>query len=293
MTKVVILGASGMLGHAVAAELRESNLALTLTSRAKSSALLPDFGRHFAFDALEGELQDLDLGLNPGDYIVNCIGVIKPHIRDDNEAERKAALLVNGLFPHRLSEYATGVGAHVIQIATDCVYSGEVGGYDEASHHDALDVYGKTKSLGEVPSPAIMHIRASTIGPEQGRSTLLLEWVLNQPRGAEVTGYTNHHWNGVTTKAFARVVKGIVLQGGFRPGVAHLVPQGRLTKHELVMGIAAAFGRDDSVVTPGAATKAVDRTQATNHPEFNESLWLQAGYTHVPTIAQLLAEIAG
>lgn len=292
MRKVVIVGASGMLGHAVAAVMRDGDFELVLTSRPASAELLPAFGKHLAFDALTDEISVLGLDLGAGDFIVNCIGIIKPHIRDDNEAERKAAQLVNGLMPHKLSEYARSVGARVIQIATDCVYSGATGGYDETAPHDAHDVYGKTKSLGEVPSDCVMHLRVSTIGPEQGRSTLLLEWVRTQPADAIVNGYTDHLWNGITTKAFGRVVRGIIESDNFVAGTHHIIPADQVSKDVLVTDIAAAFGRTDIQVVPGASSKAIDRTLKTDNPEFNARLWNQAGYSAIPTIRELLAEIS-
>lgn len=292
MKKVVILGASGMLGHAVAAVLSKAQVELILTSRPASSDLLPRVGRHVSFDAMQDDIAKLGLGLGDGDYIINCIGIIKPHIHDDNEFERKSALLVNSLMPYKLSDYAAKVGARVIQIATDCVYSGSTGSYSESSPHDALDVYGKTKSLGEVPSSSMMHLRVSTIGPEQGRSTLLLEWVRNQPIGAQLNGFTDHLWNGVTTKAFGRIVRGILENNNFLPGTHHIVPADIVSKDVLVSAIARAFRRDDISVTPGKSQKSVDRTLRTDNPEFNEMLWDDAGYQQIPTIMDLLAEIS-
>ena len=95
----------------------------------------------------------------------HAIGVIKPYIRDDDAAAVERALRVNGLFPHILARAAERSGCRVLQIATDCVYAGTIGNYREAAPHDALDVYGKTKSLGEVNSAAVHHLRCSIIGP--------------------------------------------------------------------------------------------------------------------------------
>ena len=82
-----------------------------------------------------------------------------------------------------------------MQIATDCVYSGKKGSYNEDDLHDALDVYGKTKSLGEAQSPNLLNIRCSIIGPEQGKHVSLLEWFLTQEPGAKLQGFAHHHWN--------------------------------------------------------------------------------------------------
>ena len=93
-------------------------------------------------------------------------------------------------------------------MATDCVFSGQTGAYSESSAHDALDVYGKTKSLGEVPSPAVMNLRVSVIGKgSQG----LYHWVASQPHGAVINGYLDHQWNGITSVEYGRIIAGIIL----------------------------------------------------------------------------------
>ena len=166
-------------------------------------------------------------------------------MRDDLAADRRRAVEVNASFPYRLATAADARGVRIIQIATDCVYSGAIGRYDESASHDATDVYGQTKSLGEVPGDHVLNLRCSIIGPEIGSTTSLLEWVLAHPQGATLGGYIDHHWNGVTTLAFARVASGIVLAGDPLAGTHHLVPADSVSKAELVRLIAQAWGRDD------------------------------------------------
>lgn len=291
MTKVLILGASGMLGDAVTKEFVDAGFDLTLTSRNSSESVLPTGINQIAFDASLDSPEKLNL--SNFNYVINCIGVIKPRIHDDNQEEIETAIVVNSLFPSRLATAAKIAGARIIQIATDCVFSGDLGHYSETDHHDAEDVYGKTKSLGETSSGSMMHLRVSTIGPEQARSTLLLEWVRNQPQNAQITGYTDHLWNGITTAAFARIARGVVENNNFVPGVHHIVPADEMTKAELVSEIARAFGRDDIQVTPAASRKPVNRTLKTNDDAFNVRLWMDAKYQVIPTLKQLLAEIAG
>ena len=272
-----------MLGHAVLEEFRGFHGNVKFTSRS---------GSGIPFDVLENPVEDLAKHVGRGDYIINCLGITKPHINDHNEKDVAEAQLVNSVFPGELARLAEQTGAKVIQIATDCVYSGHTGHYLETDAHDAEDVYGKTKSLGEVVSKNVMHIRVSTIGREIGRSTLLLEWVLSHPQGAIIPGYIDHFWNGVTTNHFAKVVRGIIESDGFESGLAHLVPANELSKADLVREIASAFGRSDLNVKDTASGKPIDRTLSTTNPDFNGRLWVGAGYPEIPTIEQLIAEIA-
>jgi dTDP-4-dehydrorhamnose reductase len=290
MTKVLILGASGMLGTAVVNEFLDFPGEVTVTTRGKNFDL-PAHISHLGFDAITDDVTKGFASLGKVDYVINCIGIIKPHINDGDEKQRLNALQINSLFPQKLADWASETGAKVIQIATDCVFSGQKGSYLETDAHDALDVYGKSKSLGEVPNPAMMHLRVSIIGPEVGRSTSLLEWVRNQPEGAQIFGFTDHVWNGVTTTHFGKIAKGIIESNLFKAGVFHLIPGNRLPKDKLVQKIATVFGRDDIVIQPKASGNTVDRTLETIDADFNKKLWGAAGYDMPPTIERMIREI--
>ena len=291
MTKVLILGATGMLGTAVMNEFLNFEGDVVVTTRGKKLEGLPNSISQLSFDATTDDPAAAFKGLGKVDYVVNCIGIIKPHISDSDDKQRLNALQINSLFPQKLADWASQTGTRVIQIATDCVFSGHKGSYLESDAHDALDVYGKSKSLGEVPNPSMMHLRVSIIGPEVGRSTSLLEWVRNQPQGAQIFGFTDHVWNGVTTTHFGKIARGIIDSNLFKAGVFHIIPGNRLPKDKLVEKIASVFGRNDIEIQPKASGNTVDRTLETIDTEFNVRLWAAAGYETPPTIERMLEEI--
>jgi dTDP-4-dehydrorhamnose reductase len=172
------------------------------------------------------------------------------------------------------------------------VFLGSTGSYTEESPHDASDVYGKTKSLGEADSPNVMHLRVSIIGRELRGKKSLLEWVIGQPKNSTIPGYTDRIWNGITTKAFGRLIVGIINKEGFIAGVSHVLPADRVSKFELVSMIAKAFRREDISVVPSVSGEEKDLTLATNRPEVNRKLWIDAGYAEIPSIEELLGEIS-
>src|SRR3990167_8291610 len=175
------------------------------------------------------------------DWIINAIGVNKQFIHDDNRTEVERAIWINGLFPHWLARKAGESGARVIQIETDCVYSGREGHYTEDAPHDSLDVYGKTKSLGEVRSSNVFHLRCSIIGPELKNHVSLLDWFLGQPLGEKMTGFTNHRWNGLTSLHFARICHGVIKNNLKLSHVHHVVPSDEMTKAEMLGEFAGAY----------------------------------------------------
>lgn len=276
MPNVLVLGTTGMLGSMVYDVLRKDR-SLRISGTARPSL---DAERAHAID------------LAGVDWVVNCIGVIKPYIRDDNRDEVIRAIHVNALFPMRLAAAAERSGTRVIQIATDCVYSGRDGNYDERAAHDATDAYGKTKSMGEVRSPNMIHLRCSIIGPEVKGFVSLLEWFLKQDANATLNGYRNHRWNGVTTLHFAKICAGIIRDA---PGVAHvqhLIPSGDVTKAELLRSFAREYGRKSVTIKEVDAPSVIDRRLRTKNPALNAALWSAAGYSQPPTVEAMVHELA-
>ena len=261
---ILILGASGMLGHKIAEELAD----LDIISAGRSD--------YEAFDSLES------YGLTQDDWVINCIGAI-PQKNSDPETFIK----LNGLFPKFLAE---NTNASVIQIATDCVYDGGKGSYIESDPKTGADVYGLIKNLGEIQRERFLNLRASIIGPELTSKKSLFEWVRTQPHGATIQGFTNHYWNGVTTEAFAKVVRGLIETNIKLGGTFHLVPADRVSKYELVKMIAA--DRTDLIIEP-KIVHHVDRTLGTEFPNLNSLFWRQAGYKSPPTIQQMLSTMRG
>jgi len=295
---VAILGCTGMLGSIVLDSFdRSKDFKVIATCRKPEE--VKDFIAKYkdvefrTLDAEQAGVEDIATAIKNATWVVNCIGIIKPYIHDDNAGEVERAIRVNALFPHLLAQAATQVGARVLQIATDCVYSGEKGQYVETDLHDALDVYGKSKSLGEAYFDNIHHIRCSIIGPEIKSHLSLMDWFLGQANGATVNGYTNHQWNGVTTLHFGRLCQGIIKENVALAHLQHIIPGNSIAKANLLKSFAKEFGRDDITVNPMAAPKVVDRTLSTSNQELNTKVWQAAGYQTPPTIEQMVAEVAG
>jgi dTDP-4-dehydrorhamnose reductase len=296
MTSVVVLGASGMLGSTVLEVLSTTpglQVAGTVRSASQADACrerVPEVTWRL-LDAA-GDEHGIRAAIDGADWVVNAIGLTKPFIHDDNPVEVERALRINGLFPFALARAAEASNSQVVQIATDCVYSGSAGRYAENAPHDALDVYGKTKSLGEVALPPIHLLRCSIIGPQPSGPAYLLEWLRGQPDGAIVNGYSDHLWNGVTTLAFGHLCRGLITGAAPAPTLQHVIPAGDVSKADLLTLIATAYGRDDIKVRPGPAPEPVDRTLRTRDADSNAALWRGAGYGEPPSVSHMVAELA-
>ncbi|MEW6348883.1 MAG: sugar nucleotide-binding protein [Thermodesulfobacteriota bacterium] len=297
MHRAMVLGASGMLGSMVLDYLaRDASFSMAASVRAPSQKRLieeavPGIRCELmdARTATEGHLRDM---LADADWAINAIGITKPYIREDNPGEIDRAIRTNALFPHTLARAAEQSGCHVLQIATDCVYSGLKGNYVESDEHDPLDVYGKTKSLGEVYSPNVHHLRGSIIGPEPKAHVFLLDWFLRQPHHARLNGFTNHLWNGMTTLHFAKLCRSVIVGGIEPPHVQHVTAGGNISKADMLRSFQKSYHREDIEISETVAAKAIDRTLATQSEALHRQLWLGAGYDSPPTVPEMIDELA-
>ena len=118
--------------------------------------------------------------------IINCVGVL---INGSN-SNPSNAILLNALLPHKLVEFSKIIGAKLIHISTDCVFDGSKGSYIETDIKTAQDIYGLSKSLGEINDSENLTLRTSIIGPElKNNGEGLFSWFINQK--GEVNGFAN------------------------------------------------------------------------------------------------------
>ncbi|MDQ4023895.1 MAG: SDR family oxidoreductase [Actinomycetota bacterium] len=179
--RVLVLGGSGMLGHKLWQVLDE-RLEAHVTVRgddatAAAGGLLDPARTLTGVSAERLETVERAVAAVRPDAVVNCIGIVK-QLRAAHDPI--ASISVNSLFPHRLAELCGAAGARLIQISTDCVFSGRSGGYTEADIPDPVDLYGRSKLLGEVADGDCLTIRTSIIGRELSGASGLLEWFLAQ-----------------------------------------------------------------------------------------------------------------
>lgn len=248
MIKIAVLGNKGMLGWMTELTLWSSHV----------------------FEVVGFNREDFSVGLNEDmyvklhkkitpqfDFIINCIGAIKPRFKDPLDTALNVQ--INSVFPWVLAQFGEDTNTRVIHVTTDCVFDGLDGAYTENSAHNPLDAYGKSKSLGEPTN--CMVLRTSIIGPEtEGRSRSLVEW-LKSNAGGQVNGFTNHLWNGVTTRELARLIGDIIRHGMHSHGTYHLFSND-ITKYDMLKAMSDTWGLDIEV-KPVEATQYCNRTLRT------------------------------
>lgn len=251
--KVLVLGASGMLGNAMVRVLgKQPEWQVFGTMRS-------DGGRRY-FTSTENDrlISGVDVEqidslvkvfsqVRP-DVVVNCIGLVK-QLADAKDP--LLALPINALLPHRLERLCELAGARLVHMSTDCVFSGQRGRYAETDLPDAIDLYGRSKLLGEVTGNRSITLRTSIIGHELQSQHALINWFLAQE--GRCFGHRKAIFSGFPTVVLAEIIRDVIIPRDDLAGVFHVAAE-PISKYDLLKLVAETYGKeieiipDDSVV---------------------------------------------
>lgn len=245
--RVLVLGASGMLGNAVF-RLFASSEDFSVTGTIRSQGLLHLLPMQLRSKVVCGvDVSNTDdlariFALTRPDLVVNCIGLVKQLAESDDIL---TAVPTNTLLPHRLARLCEVAAARLVHLSTDCVYSGSKGNYTEADVSDADDLYGRSKFLGEVDYPNAITLRTSIIGHELSGARSLVGWFLAQ--NGQVKGYKHAIFSGLPTVEIARLIRDYVIPHPELHGVYH-VSADPINKFDLLKLVAETYGKQIEVV---------------------------------------------
>jgi len=252
--RVLVVGGDGMLGHELFSALGGTH-DVRVTLRRPLSHYVPLFAGESAYAGVDvrvpGALDDVLARFRP-EVICNAAGMIKQR----PDADAVASIEVNALFPHRLAALAADVGARVLHISTDCVFSGRRGGYAEDDIPDPVDLYGRSKLVGELDQEGSVTLRTSLIGLELHGRHGLVEWALS--RHGRINGFRRALFSGLTTTELARLCGTLIAGHPELHGVWHVAAE-PISKYDLLVDLFARLGRTDVEVVPDD-TFACDRT---------------------------------
>jgi len=242
--KVLVIGGNGMLGH---------KLCHILSKRMEVWATVTKETNHYSKydfiqkDHLIGQINIQDLvslqkvieSVKP-QVIINAVGIVKQR---DEAKQAVPSILVNALFPHQLADICEENSIRVIQISTDCVFSGEKGNYSEIDRPDPMDLYGRSKLLGELNRPGTLTLRTSIIGWELSRFASLLSWFASQ-RGQSIKGYKNAFYSGFSTTVLSNLIGDLIETRPDLQGIYHVASK-PISKYDLLVQLRYELGWDD------------------------------------------------
>ena len=237
--KIMILGSTGMIGHKIH-QVLSRNKVLSLFNISKSQlnheTIILDLRN---LDELQSVMQKIK-----PDIIVNAAGILI----EDSELRPLESVYLNAVLPLTLSDLSKKLEFKLIQISTDCVFSGKSGPYSVSDIKDANSIYGRTKALGEVHEKSNLTIRTSVIGPDlKSDGKELFNWFMNQ--SGAVNGFCRSIWSGVTTLELAKCVEYCIFNKII--GFKHLTSGTAISKYDLLKTINQQSGK-------GLVVKRVD-----------------------------------
>jgi dTDP-4-dehydrorhamnose reductase len=244
--RVLVLGGNGMLGH---------QLCRVLPERMEVWATFRELPVRFEFlhaDRMIGNVtvQDSDhlddvLDKVKPDAVVNAAGIVKQR---DEAKQAVASIQINALFPHQLADLCIQRSIRVIQISTDCVFSGSRGNYSEIDNPDPVDLYGRSKLLGELNRPGTLTLRTSIVGWQIKDFSSLLSWFALQ-HGKSIKGYRKAIYSGLSTKVLSQLISDILISRPDLSGIYQVASE-PISKLDLLMRLRDLLGWKDIVIDP-------------------------------------------
>lgn len=259
--RLLVLGASGMLGNAVL-QLFSQSPGYHAFGSVRSSGTLRLLPKQLHENIVTGvdvenfdSLTRLFASVQP-DVVINCIGLVKQLAEADDPL---AAIPINSMLPHRLARLCEVAGARLVHMSTDCVFSGDQGMYTEGDFADANDLYGRSKYLGEVDYPNAITLRTSIIGHELAGARSLVGWFLAQE--GKVKGFKRAIFSGLPTVEIARIISDHVIPHPELQGLYH-VSAAPISKYDLLSLVAQVYGKTIEIIPDDTFT--IDRSLDSN-----------------------------
>jgi dTDP-4-dehydrorhamnose reductase len=186
---------------------------------------------------------------------------------DGCEREPDQAWQVNVEGSRYVAAAAAEIGAHVVFVSTDYVYSGERGPYRETDAPDPRSVYGKTKLAAEqailelCPTAAIA--RTSTLyGYATGVRANFVTWLVGQlEAGKEVTVVTDQISSPTLAENLAEMLLALAIKRA--SGIFHCVGADWMPRFDFACAVADVFDLDRYLIRPG---RTVDLHQLAPRP---------------------------
>jgi len=235
--KILILGATGLLGHSLFIKLSESpDLEVAGTIRYSNSKALfkENLQKNLLIepDVLVIEKLRILLAKFKPDVVVNCISV-----RNRNSCNLKELFVNLSYFPNQLSFLADLYNFKLIHISSDAVFSGIKGNYKEDDIPDPIDDYGMAKFLAENISGNSLVLRTSIIGPDLFSKNGFFEWFLSQN---QCSGYSGYIFSALPASYLSKIILNIILLDKNLSGLYHVGSE-PISKFDLMLLIAEKF----------------------------------------------------
>lgn len=254
--KLLVLGGTGMAGHTISIYFKEAGHDVTALSRRKV-----EYCKNINGDITDFENLKKIIIEGQYDAVVNAIGILN----QDAEDNKSTAVLLNSYLPHFLSDVTKDMKTRIIHMSTDCVFSGQAGGYTEVSFRDGETFYDRSKALGELENDKDLTFRNSIIGPDMSENGIgLFNWFMKQE--SQVNGFTKAIWTGVTTLTLAKAMESALIEN--LTGLYNLVNNETISKYEL-LNLFNIYLKENKIDILPSDKLSLDKSLINNRTDFS------------------------
>lgn len=283
--KILITGASGMLGRMVFETFSRFYEDASITTLSRSSFENSD--THVQLDLSNLEAVSRFLNVNDFDVLVHCAAFVNlAYCKENPEKTKRLHIKAPELLSRKIKK--------AYYISTDSVFDGQKGKYSETDETNPLNLYAETKHQGE---RAVMEnafeafiIRCNIFGFHVPLGKSLFEWAYQELlQGKKIKGFSNVMFNPLYTGNLAEMLVQFHKLNP-EPGKYHFGCEGSLSKYDFLVKVAATFGFNQDIIKP----VELDPVSLGERRPLNTSLnttKLERAGVNVPGIEECLKEL--
>jgi dTDP-4-dehydrorhamnose reductase len=253
---ILIVGASGFLGSNVLLSLQNHSNCVAHSSLLKIK--VPGIRSVQADLRLPNSALELVNEINPS-LVINCAALANiNHCEQDPEL----AFRLNTEMPNELAIGCSRVGARLVHVSTDAVFSGEFDSYNIEDSTSPINVYGETKARAEEIImkclPTALIIRTNIIGWSPTRSRSLLEFFVHSLKKNETCGgFYDSLFRPIAANNFWTITYEWLRNN--RTGISHAFGSELISKYEFGCRIARQFNFDPHLILPTSIEQSFEK----------------------------------
>lgn len=208
------------------------------------------------------------MDLSASDKLDNILCKVRPDVVlhaaalanvDTCEQDPQRAHLLNVTTTALVAKAAQSAGARLIYLSSDQVFNGSSEWYGERDTPVPLNVYGRTKRMGELKIlehiPHALAIKANFFGWGPPHRPFLTDWVLAKLRASSIVrGFSDVFFAPILVNDLLERIESLLTLPA--SGILHIEGADRLSKLDFMKVLAREYGLPEELVQPSPVKEA-------------------------------------
>ena len=287
MIRILVTGASGMLGSSLALELSRSH---NVFATGNSKMSLPV--NYKIFDLSNESYKELIDWSRP-ELIIHCAAITNGNYCEEYPSE---AFNVNGLSIYRFLQ-ATTSSVKFIYTSTDAVFPSSLHLANEKDCTKPENIYGKSKELGEFfllnSNRDYLILRTTIVGLNAYSDKKgFIEWIINSVKAKEtISLFDDVLFTPISIWDFITEINFLVDQNSYGSKILNLAGGEAITKYEFGKSLVQELSLDADYIKKGSISKYTDRAKRSNDQSLDCSLYQKIFNRKLPNLRETITII--